>query len=38
MQAAEVGDLLESQAGIVDQPHGGGFGHQRSVHRELLAL
>ena len=28
MQAAEIGDLLEGQRGIVHQPDGGGLGHQ----------
>jgi hypothetical protein len=32
MQTAELRDLVEGQLGIVDQPHGGGFGHQRQCH------
>src|SRR5690606_30700294 len=38
MQAAELGDLLEGETGIVHQPDGSGLGHQRSIHHELLAL
>jgi hypothetical protein len=38
MQTAKIRDLLEGQAGILHQPHGSGFGHQRSIHHELLAL
>jgi hypothetical protein len=29
MQAAEIGDLLEGERGVVDQPDGGRLGHQR---------
>ena len=28
VQAAEIGDLFKGQAGVLDQPDGGGFGHQ----------
>ena len=28
VQPAEVGDLLEGQRGVVDQPDGGRLGHQ----------
>jgi len=31
MQAAEIGDLLKGQSGIVHQPDGGGLGHQGLV-------
>ena len=29
VHAAEVGDLGEGERGLLDQPHGGGLGHQR---------
>ena len=32
MQAAEIGDLLEGEGGVLDEPHGGGFRHQGSSH------
>ncbi|PZU62031.1 MAG: hypothetical protein DI552_01290 [Brevundimonas sp.] len=32
MQAAEVGDLLEAEGGVVDQPDRGGLGHQDVAH------
>ena len=28
MQAAQLGDLLERERGVLDQPNGGGFRHQ----------
>ena len=28
MQAAEIGDLLEGERGVLDQPYGGRLGHQ----------
>jgi hypothetical protein len=28
MQFAEIGNLLERQRGVLDQPYGGRFGHQ----------
>jgi hypothetical protein len=36
MQPAEIGDLVECQSGIVDQPNRGGFRHERLVHARLL--
>jgi hypothetical protein len=36
MQAAEIGDLVEGQPGIVDQPNRRGFRHERLVHARLL--
>jgi hypothetical protein len=32
VQAAEVGDLLEGERGVVDQPDGGRLGHQDIGH------
>jgi hypothetical protein len=32
VEIAEVGDLAERQAGVVDQPDGGGLGHQGGGH------
>ena len=32
MQFAEIGNLLEGQRGVFDQPHGGRLGHQGSSH------
>ncbi len=32
VEAAEVGDLLEAERGIVDQPGGGRMGHERLGH------
>jgi hypothetical protein len=29
MQRAELGDLIEGECGVVDQPDGGRFGHQK---------
>ena len=29
MEVAEIGDLAEGQPGILDEPNGGGLGHQR---------
>ena len=31
MHLGEVGDLIERQRGIVDEPHGSRFGHQRCI-------
>src|SRR5262249_56240885 len=28
VQTAQLGNLLESKGGVLDQPHGGGFRHQ----------
>src|SRR6185437_9825501 len=28
----EIGDLREGEGGLLDQPHGGGFRHQRQGH------
>src|SRR6185437_7438351 len=33
MKAAELADLVEGERGVLDQPDGGGFGHQRQRHR-----
>ena len=39
VQAAELGDLLEGERGVVDQPDGGRLGHQRgAVHGPLQYL
>lgn len=32
VHTAKFGDLRKSQAGFFDQPHGGGFWHQRESH------
>jgi hypothetical protein len=32
MKAAEVGNLLESERGVLDEPHGGSLGHERQSH------
>ena len=32
VHAAEIRDLGEGQCCLFDQPHGGGFGHQRQCH------
>lgn len=31
VQLAELGDLLERQRGVLDQPDRGGLGHQRGL-------
>ena len=33
MHANEIGDLLEGQSGVVNQPNGSCTGHDRFVHR-----
>ena len=38
MQAAKLRDLVECQAGILDQPDGGCFGHQRISHNNSLVF
>ncbi|RZJ45054.1 MAG: hypothetical protein EON86_02205 [Brevundimonas sp.] len=35
MQAAEIGDLLERQRGVVDHPDRSGLGHQNVGHGRL---
>ena len=35
VQAAELGDLFEGQRGVLDQPDGGCFRHQRSEHVQI---
>jgi hypothetical protein len=35
VQAAELGDLVEGQARVLDQPDGRGLRHQRSIHAKL---
>ena len=35
VKAAEFGDLLERQRGVVDQPGGGRMGHEGLGHRNL---
>ncbi len=32
VQTAEIGDLFKGQRGVLDQPYGGRFRHQRSWH------
>ena len=32
VKLAEVGDLIERQRGVLHQPHGGCFGHQRCCY------
>jgi hypothetical protein len=32
MQAAEIGDLLKAERGVVDQPGSGRVGHERLGH------
>jgi len=34
VQATEVGDLLEAEGGVVDQPDGGRLGHQGFCHHQ----
>jgi len=36
VQTAEIGDLVEGQGGVLDQPHGGRFRHQGSGHGKFL--
>ena len=39
VQFAELGDLIERQRSVLDQPDGGGLGHQRRFgHDGLLGL
>ena len=38
VQAAELRDLIESQAGILDQPDSGGLRHQRTSHSKSLVF
>ncbi len=34
MQVTELGDLVECERRIFNEPHGGGFGHQRCARHE----
>jgi hypothetical protein len=38
MQAAEIGDLLEGERGIIDKPDGCRFGHQGNIvgHESII--
>ena len=39
VQLAEIGDLVEGQASVLDQPDGGRLGHQRCVsHSEISSV
>ena len=38
VEAAELGDLLEAERSIVDQPRGGRMGHERLGHGETSCL
>jgi hypothetical protein len=37
VHAAKIGDLGEGESGLLDQPHGGGLGHQRRGHGMSLS-
>ena len=38
MQTAEVGDLLEAEGGVVDQPDRSGLGHQNVAHGAFVPV
>jgi hypothetical protein len=37
MEAAQMGDLVERETGVVDQPYGGCLWHEQLCHNYLLS-